>query len=259
MKTSRLVALIVIPLLFSCLPKKPVVPLVEVPAGPLLQALEMRRQSFAGLKAMASITVVKRVGKRTLENVGIVLEGDRRFRIEAFGPLGQSELALVWDGRELLTRLPGNDRVVRQSPDGLERLLGEGIEVRELCAILSGNVPVAMPPSEARLFCGQAGDCMLELSRGDSVRRVRVQIPSVPGNMPNVISQVLYRSGKLVYEARFDKTAEISHYLLPMTMVIENPDKKLRLTIVYNDAEVNIPISDEAFQLVDTEIGDSGK
>ena len=256
MKTSRLIALIVIPLLFSCLPQKPEIPMDEVPAGPLLQALEQRRQSFAGLRAMASVAVVKRGGKRTLENVGIVLDGQRRFRIEAFGPLGQSVLALVWDGSEVLTRLPGNDRVVRQGPAGLERLLGEGLEVRELCAILSGNIPVIVPPSDARLFCGQAGECMLELSQGDRVRRVKVLLPPGPGSMPKLVSLALYRSGKLVYQARFDTTAEIAHYLLPTTLVIENPDKKLLFTIVYSDAEVNIPINDEAFLLNDAETGD---
>jgi hypothetical protein len=254
-KPGRLIALIVIPLLFSCLPKKPVVPMTEVPAGPLLQVLEERRQAFTGLKAMATVQVVKRGGKRTLENVGIVLDGQRRFRIEAFGPLGQSALALVWDGRELFARLPGNDRVVPQGPAGLERLLGEGIEAQELCAILSGNVPVIGQPSDARLLCGQYGDCMLELSKGDSVRRVRVQLPQAPGGLPKIVSQALYWSGKLVYEARFDKTAEIAHYLLPMLLVIENPDKKLMLTIVYGDAEVNTPISDEAFLLNDAEAG----
>jgi hypothetical protein len=254
-KISRLIALIVIPLLFSCLPKKPEIPRDEVPAGPLLQALEQRRQSFTGLKAMASVEVVKRGGKRTLENVGIVLDGQRRFRIEAFGPLGQSTLALVWDGRELFARLPGNDRVVREGPAGLERLLGEGLEVQELCAILSGNLPAIVPSSGARLFCGQAGDCMLELSQGDSVRRVSVRFPSDPGSKPKLVSQALYRSGKLVYQTRFEGTAEIAHYLLPMTLVIENPDKKLLLTIVYNDAEVNVPISDEAFLLDDGEAG----
>lgn len=255
MKTGRIIAFIVIPLLFSCLPKKPEISLPEVPAGPLLQAMEQRRQSFSGLKALASIEVVQRGGKRTFENAGIVLDGERRFRIEAFGPLGQSVLALVWDGRELLARLPGNDRVVRQGPAGLERLLGEGLEVQELCSLLSGNIPVTVPPSDARLFCGQAGDCMLDLSQGDRIRRVRIQLPPGPGGMPKMVSQALYWSGKLVYEARFGKTAEIAGYVLPLTLVIENPEKKLLLTIAYSDAEVNVPISEEAFLLQDDEDG----
>lgn len=258
MKTNRLIALIVIPLLFSCLPKKPAIPMTEVPAEPLLQALEQRRQSFTGLKAIASVEVVKRGKKRALENVGIVLDAQCRFRIEAFGPLGQSVLALVWDGREALARFPENDRVVRQGPAALERLLGEGLEVQELCAILSGNIPAIAPPSEARLFRGLNDDCMLELSRDDSVRRVRVVFPPGPGSMPRLVSHALYRSGKLVYQARFDGTAEIAHYLLPTTLVIERPDKKLLLTIVYSDAEVNVPISEEAFLLSDEEGGGQG-
>lgn len=251
MKTSRLVALIVVPLLFSCLPKIPEIPMTEVPAGPLLQALEQRRLAFAGLKAIASIEVVKRGRKRTLENVGIVLDAQRRFRIEAYGPLGQSMLALVWDGREVLARLPGNDQVVRQGPSGLERLLGDGLEVQELSAILSGNIPVSVPPSDARLFCGRNNDCMLELSHGDSVRRVGVQYSFGPGHVPILVSHELYVSGKPVYQARFERTMEIAHYPLPMSIVIENLANKLLLTVVYNDVEVNVPISDEAFLLSD--------
>jgi hypothetical protein len=254
-KTCRLVALIVVPLLFSCLPKKPEIPRTEVPAGPLLQALEQRRQSFAGLKAMASVEVVKRGRKRTLENVGIVLDAQRRFRIEAYGPLGQSVLALVWDGREVLARFPENDRVVRQGPAGLERLLGEGVEVQELCAFLSGNIPVSATPSDARLFCGRNNDCMLELSRDEVFRRVRVVFPPGAGQALRLVSHELYRSGKLVYQARFDRTEEIAHYPLPTNMAFENPAKKLLLTVVYSDAEVNVPISEEAFVLSDAEAG----
>jgi len=40
-----------------------------------------------------------------------------------------------------------------------------------------------------------------------------------------------------------------------MTLVVENPDKKLLLTISYSDAEVNVPISEEAFLLNDAESG----
>ncbi len=227
--------------------------MTEVPAGPLLQTLEQRRESFTGLKAIASVEVVKRGRKRSLENVGIVLDAQRRFRIEAYGPLGQSELALVWDGKEVLARLPGNDRVVRQGPAGLERLLGEGVEVRDLCALLSGSIPMSVPPPDARLFCGRNNECMLELSRGEIVHRVGVVLPSGPGQVPSLVSQELWSSGKLVYEARFGRTTEIAHYPMPMHVVIEYPDKKLLLTIDYSDVEVNIPIGDEAFLLSDAE------
>ncbi|MGC1454623.1 MAG: hypothetical protein WA946_05490 [Nitrospirota bacterium] len=255
MKTVRFAALIIIPFLFSCLPKKPEIPMTEVPAGPVLEALEQRRQSFTGLKAIASVEVVKRGRKRTLENVGVVLDAQRRFRIEAYGPLGQSELVLVWDGREVLERLPGNDRVVRQGAAGLERLLGEGVGVQDLCALLSGNIPAGDQPPDARLFCGRDNECILELSRGDVVRRVKVVFPAGPGRVPSMVSQELFLSGKLVYQAKFNRTTEIAHYPLPMNIVISNPGNNLLLSLVYSDVEVNIPISDEAFLLNDADSG----
>jgi outer membrane lipoprotein-sorting protein len=36
-------------------------------------------------------------------------------------------------------------------------------------------------------------------------------------------------------------------------IVIENPDKKLHVTVTYSEAEVNIPLSDDAFTLADGE------
>jgi hypothetical protein len=250
-KTSRFIALIAIPLLFACAPKKPEIPLTEVPAGPLLHALEQRQRSFAGLKAIASIEVVKRGRKRTLENVGIVLDSQRRLRMEAFGPLGESLLAFVWDGREMALRLPENDRVVRQGPEGLERLLGEGLEVQELCALLSGNLPISAWSSDARLFCGQGGECMLELSYGDTVRRVGVIVSAGSEQRSRFISHELHRSGTLVYRVRFDRVEKVSQYPLPMKITIENPDAKLRFTVEYLEAGVNVPIRDEAFLLKD--------
>lgn len=256
MKTGRLIVLIVIPFLFACFPSKPAIPMTEAPAGPLLQELEQRRRSFTGLRTIASIEVLRGGGKRTFENVGIVLDARCRFRIEAFGPLGQSVLALVWDGQEVLSRFSDNDRrVVRQGPEGLERLLGQGLEVQELCAILSGAIPAPASASEARLYCGRNHDCMLELSHEDTVRRIRFLSPHGPEQAPRLLTHAVQRSGKLVYQARFEGTTEINHYLLPTTLVIENPDKKLRLTIVYSDAEVNPLLSEEAFSLGDAEAG----
>src|SRR6185369_12193489 len=109
-----------------------------------------------------------------LETVGIVVDGERRLRIEAYGPLGQSLAAVVWDGREILMRRPGEDRVVRPGPKGLERLLGEGLEASEFCAVLSGNIPGTGAAAAARLLCGKDGMCVLELQTDDVMREVRV-------------------------------------------------------------------------------------
>jgi hypothetical protein len=254
-KTVRFITLIVVPLLFACSPKKPEIPLFAVPAEPVLQALERHRQAFSGLKAVAGVEVVKGSRKRTLDTVGIVVDGERRLRIEAYGPLGQSLSAIVWDGREILMRRPGEDRVVRPGPKGLERLFGPGLEASELCAMLSGNIPGTGAAAAARLLCGKDGiKCVLELPTNDGIRQVRLSVPPAESSRePRVLSSAFYRAGKLIYEVHFDRYAVISHYALPVQIVIENPDKNLHVTVTYSEAEVNIPLSDEAFTLSDEE------
>jgi hypothetical protein len=223
-----------------------------MPADPVLQALERHRQSFSGLRAVASVEVARGNRKRTLETVGIVIDGERRLRIEAYGPLGQSLSAIVWDGREILMRKPGEDKVVRPGPKGLERLFGQGVEAADLCAMLSGNIPGKGDAADATLLCGKGGICVLELRTDDVVRQVRVSTPPA-GDLgePRVLSYAFFRAGKLMYQAHFDRYAEISHYMLPVKIAIENPDKKLYVAVTYSEAEVNIPLSDEAFTLPD--------
>lgn len=252
MKTARFITLIVIPFLFACSPKKPEMPLSAMPAEPVLQALERHRQSFSGLKAVASVEVARGNRRRTLETVGIVIDGERRLRIEAYGPLGQSLSAIVWDGREILMRRPGEDKVVRPGPKGLERLFGQGVKPSDLCAMLSGNIPGTEDAADASLLCGKDGMCVLELRTDDVVRQVRVFTPPEEASRePRVLSYAFFRAGKLMYQAHFDRYAEISHYTLPVKIAIESPDKKLYVAVTYNEAEVNIPLSDEAFTLPD--------
>lgn len=223
-----------------------------MPAGPMLQALERHRQSFASLKAVARLEVIKRGRKRALDTVGIVIDGDRRLRMEAYGPLGQSLMAFVWDGRDVLLRMPGEEKVTRSGPAGLEKLFGKGLEPSELCVVLSGNIPGTALPSSALLQCGQENDCTLELRHDDFLRRIFLKNPSTGSSQdPRVLSQELYRAGKLVYEVTYERTQEIAHYRLPINIVVENPDKNLQLTVHYTDAEVNTPLSEEAFILTD--------
>ena len=87
MKNVRSLVLVfaVISLLSACLPKQPVIPLTEVPAGPLLQALEQRRQSFAGLKAVAVVESVRKGRKRAFDNVGIVVASQDRLTSKRTG------------------------------------------------------------------------------------------------------------------------------------------------------------------------------
>jgi hypothetical protein len=251
-KIRRIIAFIIIPLLFSCLPKKPEIPGTEVPAGPLVQALEQQRQSFIGLKAIASVQVVRQGKKRTFDDVGIVLDAQRRLRVEVFGPLGQSLIALVWDGNDVLLRMQDDDRIMRPGRAGIERLLGMSVEVKDLCAILSGTITEITRPSDARVFCTQNNACVLELSERNTVRLIHVLPPSVsPASWVRIAAQEVYRSNTLVYRTRYERMQEVSHVLLPGTIVIENPEKGVSVTIEYTEADVNMPVADDVFTLSD--------
>lgn len=232
--------------------------MIEVPAGPLLHELEKRQRTFRGLKAMASVEIRKTGHKRTLENVGVVLDGQRRLRMEAYGPLGQSMMALVWDGRDVFLRRSEHDRVERLGREGVAELIGEGLDLRDLCALLSGNIPEPEQLYHATQFCEQNNtDCVLEIRHGSSMRRMRVvYAASGAEKEPWLISQEFYRSGKLIYQARFEQPELIAHYQLPLKMEIENPGDNLQLTIEYSsEISLNVPISEEMFTLVNEKVG----
>ncbi len=226
--------------------------MIAVPPAPLIEVLDQQRHAFTGLKAVASATIVKDGRKRTFDTVGVVVDDQRRFRLDAYGPLGQSIMVIVWDGQEVVLRLPEENRIDHKGPVGLEQLLGEGLEPAELCAILSGNIPdvgkIALPV----LLCGTNNDCILKLNSGTLLRTVRVSYPvNQPGRQPRIRSYELSRSGRVLFKARFDQVEEISHYPLPMQIEIENPGKNLKLTVVYHEADVNMAISNDVFSLTE--------
>jgi hypothetical protein len=253
-KISRSIALIaILLLLFSCLPKKPEIPGARVTADPFLLALEHQRQAVATLKAIASIGVVRGGKKRSFDTVGIVFDTQRRLRIEAFGPLGQSLVALVWDGKDMLVRLQDGG-IKKPGRAGIEKMLGIGMDAKDLCAILSGTVTEIARPQDAQAFCTQDGTCVLEFQEGEAVRRVIVLAP-VSSPLIRIAGQELYRSETLVYRVRYSQEETIGHGLLPRNVVVENPEKQVALTIEYTEADVNVPVPDDAFTLTDAVTG----
>lgn len=252
MKTAGLIVALIVPLLFACYPIKTEIAMTAVPAAPLLEALDQQRHAFTGLKAVASATFVKSGRKRSFDTVGVVVDDERRLRLEAYGPMGQSIMVIVWDGQEILLRLPEENRIDHKGPAGLEQLLGQGLEPSELCAILSGNIPNVGKTASPVLLCGTNNECILRLSSGALLRTVQVSYPvDQPDRQPRIHSYELSRSGSILFKAWFDHVEEISHYPLPMQIEIENPGRNLQLTIIYHDAEVNMPIDNEAFSLTE--------
>ena len=248
MKAAGIIVLAVIPLLFACLPKKPEIILPEAPAEPLVKALEARRASFSGLRAVASVEAIRSGRRRAYDTVGIVIDGERRLRLEAFSPLGQSLVVLAWNGKDLLLRLE-DGRIVRPGTEGLEKILGVALDAGELCALLSANLPQATY-SEAKAYREPNGGSLLDLREGDGLlRRIWLGPPDAGSGDVRIETMELRRAGKILYQARYEEMEHISGYLVPKTVRIENPDKNSSLAVEFHDTDVNVPLGDELFTL----------
>jgi hypothetical protein len=252
-KISWPLILAFVPLLFACYPKKPEIHLNEVPSEPFLQMLEQRRQSFSGLKAIVSVETVRSGRKRAYDTVGIAIDDQRRLHVEAYGPLGQSLVTLVWNGADMAVRL-ADGRVVRPGQAGLERILGVAIDPRELCGVLSGNIPALTSSTITRAFSEPDGSFLIEMTDGDSRRLVHVLLPEAgSGQGIRITDSELYRSDKLIYRARYDEMEQISGYVIPKSLRIGNPEKKVSIEVVYNETDVNVPLNEDSFKLPDEE------
>lgn len=245
MKIARLISLILIPFLFAC-PKKPEIPMTEVPAGPLLRALEDRNRAFSSLRAIAEIRVSRKDRKRSFDSVGILVNNRNQFRIEAYGPLGQTLVTLISNGKEVLLDLEGQRRLLEPGSWQLERVLGANLGPAELCAVLSGNIPLPASDSNSRLLCAADGRCLLEVRDGETLVRVRQDAAGESEESP-IRSYEVYRADRPIYQVTFESFARISGYALPMKISVENRDRKMTLTVTYSEADVNVPLNVRAF------------
>jgi outer membrane lipoprotein-sorting protein len=250
-KTHAAFALMLLPLLFSCAPSLPEIPMTEVPAAPLVQELENRRGSFTGLKAAARVQTERRGRKRVYESVAVLLQGQSKFRIEGYGPIGEPVFDALWDGKDLMLRMPGEADLVRTGPWAFERLIGFSLAPPELAAVLSGNVPPTRKGDESRAACSADGRCMVDLRTADGRLRVRIA-PAAPFRIE---SFERYRGSDLLYMVRFDALEPFDGYLFPKRITVEGADRKASLTIEYQDTEVNVPVADSAFLLSGTGAG----
>jgi len=249
-KRLSLISLAAVLLFSACLPKKPEISLPEVPAEGLARSLELRRQAFSGLKAIAAVQAVRKGRKRSYDTVGIVLRAQKKLRMEVYSPLGQSLLTLVWDGQDVKLRRGSEDQVLIPGQMAIERLLGAGVDITELASVLSGNVPEIAGRSRVRAFCGSGGVCIVEIRQEETTRRVGVSDPArgAEGTF-RITSYELYQSDRLLFRTGFENFETMAGYQLPLRVILENPDNKVSLTIEYADVEVNVPVDDALFTL----------
>ncbi len=249
MFSRRILIAAFLPLLFACAPRMPGLPGPEAPAGPLHQAIEERQQAFMGLTGLASVQAARKGRKRTFETVGIAIRPPEKIRMEAYGPLGALAL-LVWNGQFGEFRMQGSHRLLTPSGSGLEKLLGVDAGPGELGAALWGGLPQgAVGSGSSAAYCGPRAGCVLEIRQDSLIRRVSFAPTAASGSGMRIMGSELYRAGELVYRARFEELEDRLGFLVPMKIVIENPDRHVAVTIRYQEVDVNIPVSDELFRV----------
>lgn len=246
MKPSRILPLILLPLLFACAPKKIEIPMTEAPSGPLVQALEERNRSFRSLRALAGVTVTRRDRRRSFESVAVLVTGRDQFKLEAYGPLGQALATVLWRGEDLFIDMNGEQRVLQPKGAALERVLGAEMAPADLCAILSGNIPgIGLSPA-SRMLCAPNNSCILELSAGDRVVKVYPAIGWEPGASSLPVFEV-YQDKKMIYRVRYGSFEPAGGYDLPRKIIVENPGNRASLTVEYAEAEVNVALDPALF------------
>jgi len=248
-KIRVLLSVLIVPLLSACVAAPPEIPLHEIPAGPLTQALEQRRRAFTGMKAVARVETEHKGRKRSYESVAILQQRFEKLRVEGHGPMGESIFALVWDGLDVMVRKAGEPEPVKVGLFGLERIIGVSLSPADLCAVLSGNIPRIPGNAETSVHCSDFGWCIMEARRDDMHLRVKVHMPAVSGGAIKIDRIESFQRDHLVFDSVFAYPGDNTNSRFPATITLANPDRKAILTVHYEDVEADAVVEDSAFIL----------
>ncbi len=240
--------------LSACQIAPPEIALNEVPAEPWIKKLTERRASFVGMKAVARVTIERKGRTRVYESVAVLEQGFRKLKVEGYGPLGETLFAFLWDGADVLVRKPGETEPLKVGQFGLEQITGLSIAPADLCAVLSGNVPALPSGALARAGCSSDARCVVDLRHDD----VHWRIPVVPqaGDASGdvvVAGAELFRGNRPVLRSSFEPEGWSPNGGLPKRVTVEDPERKVRLVVDYEQADANVLVEDGLFTLTEGE------
>lgn len=234
----------------ACHIAPPEFPAHEVPAGPLIEKLAQRREAFAGMKAVARVEIRRKDRVRVYESVAVLQQGFRKLKVEAYGPLGEPLVALLWDGSSVLVRKPGETEPLNVGQFGLERMLGLQVAPADLCALLTGNAPAVPEGALARAGCNEDGRCLVDLQRDDlRWRFLFLPPPSDRAAEPALAGVDLYQRERLVLHGTYEPRGWSPAGGLPKRITVEDPVRMVRVAVDYQEADANVTVEDGVFTL----------
>jgi hypothetical protein len=236
-------------LLSACHVSPPGIPLSAVPSDPLVQALQQHRSSFTGMKGIARIETDHRGRKRAYESVAIVLKGQDRFRVEGYGPLGETLFTVVWDGTDIFLKRAEDENAHKTGQFGFERMLGVSLSPADLCAILSGNIPAMPADAETSARCSQVGWCLVDFRYDNLQWQVKVVPPQSAQESIVIESMELFRNRKEVFFSSYVYKDNDWPRQFPAAVVLAQKDRNGSLLVQYQDVDVNVPLADSIFSM----------
>ncbi len=203
------------------------------------------------MKAVARVETERKGRKRVYESVAILQRRFDKLRVEGYGPMGESIFALVWDGTDVLVRKAGESEPMKVGQFGLERIMGVPLSPADLCSILSGNIPGIPDNAGVSVRCAQAGWCLVDLRHDDQRWRVKIEPKGGANGDLRIDTIELYRGERVVFHSAFTYLKEGVNQVFPNPtgILIDNPDRAMSVTVVYEDVDMNVPVEDSAFVL----------
>lgn len=171
-----------------------------------------------------------------------------RLRIEVEGPMGGALSSLASDGTQfgLLDVRENRFLFGPATPCNVGRLLQVELPVDDLVALLLGEIPHHGKITR-REWLGRERHEVVWLNGRDGQSEA-IHFASQNGMWRAVLWRVEDSGGKLLWSAAVEYRQD-GDKALPAQLILQQPSRKLRLSLVFRDLEPNVVVGDDLFHL----------
>jgi outer membrane lipoprotein-sorting protein len=238
MRLGRLLLVLGVPFLLSACATLPILPPETRPPEEILQEVSARRRALQGLKGLAQVKVSSE-GKSVKSQQVLFARRPGFLRVESLSPLGTPLLYVVTDGKTLRLYHPGENRYYQGSYRGSSPSLGlpPDLTPEEVVAFLLGGLPPGEYEKASSWADRKEGLWVLDLlspSRGES------QILWVHPEHFSILRGE-FNSPRFSYRVSFGDFRQTNGILFPRNMVLTSADPPTRISVEFQELELNPP------------------
>ena len=240
-----LLLLMVLPPLGGCA-VLPALPLEPPSPSDLLSRVQARSQALKGLKGLARVKVSSPEKSFIAQEIFFVRR-PASLRAESLSPMGTPQFYLATDGQELSLFNPAENRYYRGQATAkhLSSALAISLEAGEVVAMLLGGLP-PIPYDQASI----RGDrkerlWILDIVSSSGGERQRLWVDP---QAFHILRAEHHRPGSSLYLTFLD-FRPVQGFLFPWRIQLISPESKARLSLEYQEVEVNPDWGAMDFQL----------